>query len=504
MGAEGGTTAPGGGDDAAAGKVRVLHTEGGAPYVICESRLPFRNPTAPRPPLKPQLVVSQLNVDLGQTFITRKNQTLLWVLKFLDGVFVQWWESAFFKFWNLVPLKFRRQLTFRSWWVYLRLHKLLLGRSTGLHPSQSPEYHALTSLAWWSRFFPATPRRMRFSLSQLHVCMPHEVQWHKNVVKVDEAAPGVEEPRRTSSGSYPARVRGLYLRHNQELAEEGGNEPSEWAVFWIFGGAYLAGDAVGNSAAADWFGHRLGMDVFVPQFRLAPEANIHEVLWDVVVAYRWFCARVKDPSKILLLGISSGAAIGVRLMQFISEYRRGLRPLQPTIIEPLLQGQGMVMPQAAVLFGPYVDFTTEDPGTDKNGSFHHYSRLDLVVNEAVQEYGLPYIEKFIPDGCSKEEYSPVYRDMQGLPPLCVVVSEHEAVYDMTIELVNRARTEGVEVTLGVWKYMCHVFSFLFAFVPEGRLSMEFVLDWMLKKKQEKDTKASGLIGDSSTAEKTDG
>jgi acetyl esterase/lipase len=68
--------------------------------------------------------------------------------------------------------------------------------------------------------------------------------------------------------------------------------------------------------------------------------------------------------------------------------------------------------------------------------------------------------------------------MKGLPPVCVVVSEHEAVYDMTMEFVNRARTEGVHVTVGVWKYMCHVFSFFWGFVPEGRQSMEFACNWL--------------------------
>ena len=68
--------------------------------------------------------------------------------------------------------------------------------------------------------------------------------------------------------------------------------------------------------------------------------------------------------------------------------------------------------------------------------------------------------------------------MVGLPPLYVIVSEHEAVYDMTIDLVNRARSDNVKTTVGVFKYMCHVFSFLHGFIPEGRISMELVADWI--------------------------
>ena len=49
---------------------------------------------------------------------------------------------------------------------------------------------------------------------------------------------------------------------------------------------------------------------------------------------------------------------------------------------------------------------------------------------------------------------------------------------MTMKLVNRARKQGVPVTLGVWKYMCHVFTFLWGFIPEGEESMEFACRWL--------------------------
>jgi acetyl esterase/lipase len=71
--------------------------------------------------------------------------------------------------------------------------------------------------------------------------------------------------------------------------------------------------------------------------------------------------------------------------------------------------------------------------------------------------------------------------MEGLPPLCIVVSEHETVYDMTIQTVNKARAAGVDVTVGVWKYMCHVFSFMQVFVPEGQLSIDFAKEWIRRK-----------------------
>lgn len=88
------------------------------------------------------------------------------------------------------------------------------------------------------------------------------------------------------------------------------------------------------------------------------------------------------------------------------------------------------------------------------------------------------------NGQARRSQSPIHQSCKGLPPLCVVTSEHEAVYDMTCILVNRARSEGVPVTMGVWKCMCHVFSILHGFLPEGQISMDFVVEWIQERQAE--------------------
>ena len=87
------------------------------------------------------------------------------------------------------------------------------------------------------------------------------------------------------------------------------------------------------------------------------------------------------------------------------------------------------------------------------------------------------------------KYSPLFHDMNDLPPICVIVSEHESCYDMSIEIVNKARRQAsattgnrpTDVTVGVWKHMCHVFSMMQAFLPEGKASIEFVKAWIRTK-----------------------
>jgi epsilon-lactone hydrolase len=97
----------------------------------------------------------------------------------------------------------------------------------------------------------------------------------------------------------------------------------------------------------------------------------------------------------------------------------------------------------------------------------------------VFEEGIPYFST-LGDEDSRHKESPVNISMEGLPPLCIVVSEHECCYDQNILLCNRAREAGVKVDLGVWKYMCHVWPVMCAFLPEGRSAVDFVCNWIQK------------------------
>jgi acetyl esterase/lipase len=208
-------------------------------------------------------------------------------------------------------------------------------------------------------------------------------------------------------------------------------------------------------------------DVFLPQYRLLPENKFVDALHDVVQAYEYLVTiRGVHPEDITLFGISSGGGLCVRLMQRIAEYRRIAAKDKDAKVNPLLE----LMPSGAVLMCPFVDYTIPP------GSFREYTKHDLIVNDSVMEEGLPY---FATQGDADflRSNSPVYRPLDGLPPLCIVVSEHEACYDQIVLLCNNARAAGVEVDLGVWKYMCHVFSVL-TFIPEAQDSVDFMCEWI--------------------------
>ena len=99
--------------------------------------------------------------------------------------------------------------------------------------------------------------------------------------------------------------------------------------------------------------------------------------------------------------------------------------------------------------------------------------------KSVYEEGIPYLQTLGSEENSWAE-SPVNRSMKGLPPLCITTSEHECVYDHNIALCNNARKQGVDVDMGVWKYMSHVWPVWSAILPEAKQAVDFTCNWIKK------------------------
>jgi len=433
------------------------------------------------------------------------------------------------------------KITFLAWEWYIWIHEMVVCRWMGWYADRSfytgrtsrdsdddaamsDEFRAFSTLMYPCQFYPVTVPLMRFSLSQLNTVSLKGIPLDECVERIEGTIPDNAERCSHDDGRFVVpdsqrdhrAISGLYVTNPKKTASDGPKK----ALFWIYGGAYLAGDAEGNLSLANEFVIDCDADsVFIPTYRLAPEATIDDVLWDICWSYRYLLQRLekeeecKEGLEIIMVGISSGGALALRLLQFLRD-RSFKRPLMPSFLEPLIDDVAAISARSsarvagAVLFGPYVDYRDPQP---PNGSFLRNAQFDWIVTEAVQHYGLPYLNGFIPplDDDLKSPialrkntngrilYSPLCHEMNDLPPLCLIASEHEACYDMSIEIANKARRgkaptdagsddengggRPTEITIGVWKYMCHVFSMLQAFLPEGRASIEFTKQWIRTK-----------------------
>eukprot|EP00814_Leptocylindrus_danicus_P005144 CAMPEP_0116010226 /NCGR_PEP_ID=MMETSP0321-20121206/3883_1 /TAXON_ID=163516 /ORGANISM="Leptocylindrus danicus var. danicus, Strain B650" /LENGTH=276 /DNA_ID=CAMNT_0003479301 /DNA_START=31 /DNA_END=858 /DNA_ORIENTATION=+ len=275
-----------------------------------------------------------------------------------------------------------------------------------------------------------TMRRMRFGLNQIEVWVPPTGKAY-STERIDCKETGAS---------------GIYVQIN--------NTPSEKVIFWLYGGAYLSGDCVGNLGTAEMVARKTNCDVFLAEYRLLPEHEFVDCIKDARDAYNYLLTVKKvQPNNVFMFGISSGGGIAVYLMQDLAKEERDK------------------LPRAAVLMCPFVEYT------EPKGSLVHYVKHDLIVTQSVYAVGIPYLAKKLGSHENRVKESPVFRQFESLPPLCVVISEHECCYDMTISLVNNARAHGVKVEIAVWKYLCHVFPMLSAMIPEGKEAMNYMCEW---------------------------
>ena len=365
------------------GGTLVLHTADGAPYVICRCPEAYVNPTAAASHHKILTSCEDTNatlrLNLGQSLLTRTNglgTLVFWIGRFADMVLVEWWEAWGMALYNdHVPVAWKRTMTRLVWKLYLNCHSTLLGKRTGLHPSQSLEYHALTTALFPSKFLAWTPRRMRFFLKELRSSAVTEPPPVNRVDVVEETLTGITIPREQKDYGT---VQGWYIHRTTKKDK---HKQNKGVIFWIYGGAYLSGDVQGNAPSADAMCQATGCDaVFVPEFRLAPEANLFDVLWDLCLALYWLQQKCNNEQPLYLVGVSSGAALATRLLQMIAQQSRNESLDVPDYFVPLVSKINMKSMGGAVLFGPYVDYK-QLYEHERKGSFLHYAQHDLIVNE---------------------------------------------------------------------------------------------------------------------------
>jgi epsilon-lactone hydrolase len=74
--------------------------------------------------------------------------------------------------------------------------------------------------------------------------------------------------------------------------------------------------------------------------------------------------------------------------------------------------------------------------------------------------------------------SPLYGDLNGLPPLLVIVGGDEGLLDDSIRLVRKAEIAGVDVTLRVGAGMQHIFPVYAGFMPEAYAGIAEIGDFI--------------------------
>jgi len=122
------------------------------------------------------------------------------------------------------------------------------------------------------------------------------------------------------------------------------------------------------------------------------------------------------------------------------------------------------LPAAGVLLSPWTDLAATGDSLTTNAE-----RDPLVQREGLENMARMYLGDADP---RTPLASPLYADLDGLPPLLIHAGAAEAILDDSVRLDQRARAAGVESVLEVWDDMIHVWHYFADMLPEGRAAID--------------------------------
>lgn len=212
------------------------------------------------------------------------------------------------------------------------------------------------------------------------------------------------------------------------------------ALLYLHGGGYLAGSPRTHRAVTARLAATLGVSVFVPDYRLAPEHPFPAALQDTRAAWQALMTWGFRADRLWLAGDSAGGGLALGLMQACRQ-------------------QGLPLPRAAALFSPWTDLTCTSPALTDNAE-----RCAWFRPQQLRFATRLYAGRADP---ADPRLSPLFGDLSGLPPLVLHVSDTELLRDDSLLLATRARAAGTPVHLEIWHGLPHAWPNFAGLMPEA-------------------------------------
>ncbi|MFW9989133.1 MAG: alpha/beta hydrolase [Candidatus Odinarchaeota archaeon] len=228
--------------------------------------------------------------------------------------------------------------------------------------------------------------------------------------------------------------------------------PAEWisvpetlnnsVILYFHGGGYVAGSINSHRGLGVRLARTSKSRVILIDYRLAPEYPFPAALEDAVKVYQWliFSEGIK-PEKVIIAGESAGGGLTIS-----------------TLLK--LKKEKFNLPAAGICLSPYIDLAVTGESVNIKAD---------IDPQVTKEDLLFCASQYLGDENPKNPYaSPLYADLQGLPPIFIQVGSSEVLLDDSIRLADHAKSSSIEVSLEIWDDMIHMFQLYAYRIPEGQ------------------------------------
>lgn len=218
-----------------------------------------------------------------------------------------------------------------------------------------------------------------------------------------------------------------------EVAAEDGSKP---IVLYIHGGAYYHNFSSRHwKAMAEW-AETTGCGIVAPNYPLLYRYTVKDAFPLMLQLYRQLQERY-SARRILVMGDSAGGGFSLALAQEV------------------LKTDSLDLPSQLVLISPWVDVAGGDDALQEYDTF--------LNNEVLRHVGADWAGEI---DVHDPIVSPLYGDMQDLPPTDFFTGTWEVFYTDIVKTFDKMKAAGVDVRLHVKEKMGHVYPLWPC--PEGK------------------------------------
>lgn len=229
-----------------------------------------------------------------------------------------------------------------------------------------------------------------------------------------------------------ARCEAIDMGGTPGLKVSAANAATDRAILYLHGGGYVFGSPRSHRDLGEFLSREARAQVFMLDYRLAPEHPFPAAVDDAVSAWRWLLAQGFQPGQLVIAGDSAGG--GLALATLLS-----------------IRDRHLPMPACAVTLSPWADLECTGDTMVSNAA------IDPMVGK---DFARQLADLYVTAGNSLRNplASPLHGEMTGLPPLLIQVGEREALLDDSRRVAARAQQAGVDVTLEIEPGQIHVFQ----------------------------------------------
>lgn len=212
-------------------------------------------------------------------------------------------------------------------------------------------------------------------------------------------------------------------------------------LLYLHGGGYVSGSPQSHADMVARIAKQTGLTASLIDYRLAPEHVFPAAVEDALSAYK----ELAKDSAVIIAGDSAGGGLALAVTQAIRE-------------------AGMPMPNALVLFSPWIDLTCSGESFSERAE-----RERLLTPQWVSQMAPKYAGEI---SVEHPQISPLHADFTDFPPTLIQVGSEEILYSDSIRLKQKMAAANVPVVLSEYPEMWHVFQLHAGYMPESKRALK--------------------------------